>query len=394
MKHAACLFCFAAAWALSALAFSAADEPAAKPPQSSEQQIAAWIKALDADEFHDRETAMLQLLEAGPAVLPALRPILTGGSLEATSRAFFVVRQLGVSDSEEAQQQAAELLTELASRNEAPAMARRAAAALAELTQQRSARALVELEKLGAKIARLDTGGLFGESVQSIEIGEAFTGDVDDLRRLRWIIDVPLLLLTTPRATDAWLKHAAAMPSLEELHLYQAAISDDGLAPLKDNTTLRQLGLYYTPVGDKALAPLEKLPLLSFVKLYGTKVSEAGIAKFKEASGMAVDFRRGAFLGVGCQSTEPCIISTVHPGSPAANGGLLRDDTILRFLGKPIKNFDTLTELIRRCEVGDEVEIEVRRLVQEDGQVGHRNVTAKLTLAPWDLEAAVRNSRR
>src|SRR5688572_1496496 len=130
MTRAAYVACHVAALILLGSALTlAADEPAAKP-KPSDQQIAAWIAALDGDEFHDRETAMLELLEAGPAVLPALRPILTGGSLEATSRAFFVVRQLGISDSEQAQEQAAQMLTELAARNEAPALARRAAAAL------------------------------------------------------------------------------------------------------------------------------------------------------------------------------------------------------------------------------------------------------------------------
>src|SRR5258707_14697316 len=61
----------------------------------SKEQIAAWIRELDADEFFTRETATLQLLEAGPAVLGALKPVLTGGTPEATSRALFIVRQLG-----------------------------------------------------------------------------------------------------------------------------------------------------------------------------------------------------------------------------------------------------------------------------------------------------------
>ena len=397
MPRAACRsFCLAALILAGSGGIARADEPAAAPkPKPTSQQIAAWIAALDADEFHDRETAMLQLLEAGPSVLTALRPVLTGGSLEATSRAFFVVRQLGLSDSDEAQEQAAQLLADLASRAEAPALARRASAALAELTQQRSDRALTELENLGAKVTRLPAGGLpFEEPVQSIELGEGFQGTQDDLRRLKWIVDVPLLLLTGKQATDDWIKQAAKMPSLERLHLYQARITDSGLNPLAESATLRELGVYYTPVGDAILTPLKKLPLLSFVKLYGTKVRVDTVEKYREASGVAVDFRRGAFLGVGCQNTEPCIISTIHAGSPAAKAGLLQGDTILRFAAKPIKNFDALTELIRKCDVDDEVEIEVLRQVQEDGQIVHRRIPAKLKLAPWDLEAAVRNPRR
>jgi hypothetical protein len=367
------------------------------PEQPANEQIAALVRNLDADEFLERETAMLQLLEAGPAVLPALRPVLTGGSLEATSRAFFVVRQVGLAADADAQDQAGQLLAELAQRTEAPTLARRAAAALAEMTQQRSAHALEELEALGAKVTRSELAAVlpFDDPAMSLEIGDAFTGTEDDLRRLKWVVAAPQLVLSGKKATDRWLAHAAAMPSLEELHLYQAAVSDEGIAALAENTTLRQLGIYYTQVGDAALSPLGKLPLLSFIKLYGTKVSEEAVAKYKDATGVTVDFRRGAFLGVGCQDPESCRISTVHADSPAAKGGLLRDDVIVRFAGHEVKNFETLTDLIRKCDVGDEIDIQVARpILNDQGNLTLKKITARLTLAPWELEPAVRNARR
>ena len=396
MICAACrLLCLAALALWISSGMLAGQEPAGDKPQPSQSQIAGWVKALDGDEFLERETAMLALLDVGPSVLPALEPVLTGGSLEATSRAFFVVRQLGLTGDTEAQEQVSQLLADLASRKEAPTLARRAATALAELNQQRSLKALEELENLGAKLVRLDAGGrLFDEPVQSIELGESFQGQDEDLRRLKWVTDVPLLLLTGKKATDKWIKYAAAMPSLERLHLYQAAITDAGLTPLAENSTLREVGIYYVAVGDDVLKPLAKLPLLAFIKLYGTKVSVAAVEKFRESSGVAVDQRRGAFLGVGCQNMEPCMISTVHADSPAAKGGLMQGDTVLRFGGRVIRNFDALTELLRNIAEDDIVEVEVRRQVQEDGQLIDRNVTTTLKLARWDVEAAVQNPRR
>src|SRR5438552_1468704 len=153
---------------------------AAVPPKAplelskeAQQRFAGRIRELDATEFLTRETAMLQLLEAGPAVLPALRPVLAGGSLEATSRALFIVRQVGLAADLDGQDQAGQLLAELAERKEAPALARRAAAALAELTQQRSAQALTELENLGARIARTQGAAIiaFDDPPLSVEIG-------------------------------------------------------------------------------------------------------------------------------------------------------------------------------------------------------------------------------
>jgi PDZ domain-containing protein len=341
---------------------------------------------------------MLQLLEAGPAVLPALRPVLTGGTLEATSRALFIVRQIGVAADIDTQDQAGQLLTELAGRNETPALARRAAAALEELTQQRSVQALSELEGLGAKVARSQIlGGLpLDEPVLSIELNKDFQGDEHELRRLKWVTDVPVLILNGKQVTDGWIKQAALMPGLEELHLYQARVGDGGLAPLVDNATLRQIGLYYTPVSDAVLAPLSKLPLLGFVKLYGTQATAAGVKKFKETSGVAVDFRRGAFLGVGGMDLDgTCLISTIHEGSPAAKAGLMREDVIVRFGKEAVGNFSSLTELISQCNAGDEVEIDVaRRSIDDQGIPTLRTVTTKALLAPWEVEPAVRNLRR
>jgi hypothetical protein len=220
--------------------------PALNAAAPTQEQIAAWVKALDADEFLDRETAMLQLVEAGPSVLPALRPVLTGGTLEATSRAFFVVRQMGLMPNEEAQEQAAELLSDLASRDEAPALARRAASALAELTQQRSAQALAELEALGAKVNRSldDVGALPGDPILSLELNDTFQGAEEDLRRLKWIIDAPIVILCGQKVTDGWVAKAAQMSTIKELHLYQAAISEQGLSPLAEHPSLRSLGVY------------------------------------------------------------------------------------------------------------------------------------------------------
>lgn len=388
----------------------AAPIPAARPAQPgkplaaprstpTKEQIATWIRELDADEFFTRETASLQLLEAGPSVLPALKPVLTGGSLEATSRALVIVRQIGLAADFDTQDQAGDLLAELAARNEAPALARRAAAALEELTQQRSVQALAELEELGAKIIRSQVlGGIaLDEPVLSIEVGDAFRGDEHALRRLKWITGAPLLIFQGKQVQDGWIKQAAGMPGLQELHLYQTSISDAALAPLSDAGTLKQVGLYYTPVSEAALAPLARLPLLAFVKLYGTKATALGVKEFQKTAGIAIDFRRGAFLGVSGRDIDPrtCKISGIHEGSPAAKAGLAPEDTVIGFGGEVVGDFGSLTTLISQYDAGDEVEIIVtRQVIDDQGGLKMREISTKVTLAPWDVEPAVRNSRR
>lgn len=372
-----------------------APAPAIQPIQASPEQIATWIAELDADVFDTRETAMLNLWASGSAVLPSLRTMLKKGSLEATTRALFVIRQLGLAADLDAQDDAGQLLVELSEQTEALALARRAAATLADLTAQRSAQAVAALEELGAKISRmqLDVNNPLDERVDVIEIGEKFQGAESDLRRLKWIIEVRTLLFNGQQVNDDWIKRAAVMPGLEELHIFRAKISDDALQVLADHPSLRTLGIYNTPIQDTAIKPLAKLPLLSFVKLYGTRVSREVSDKFEADSGLTVDFRKGAFLGVGGQPIEGrCLITTVHRGSPADVAGIQPNDTIVRFGGAEVTSFNKLTELIAPREFGDEVEVEILRPVI-DAQTPYVTMTKKVTLGGWEADTAMQNAR-
>jgi hypothetical protein len=340
---------------------------------------------------------MFRLLDEGPAVLPALKPLFSRGSLEATTRGLFVVRQIGLVAQLDDDDEAGRLLAELAEQKESVALARRAAAALAELTQQRSLQALTALEQLGAKITPsvLDVNNPQDGRVISIELGENFRGEITELKRLKWIVESPVLILSGQQVTDDWIKLAMAMPGIEELHLYRAKITEAALEPLVGHAAIKQVGIYHTPVQDAVLDPLIKLPLLAFVKLYGTQVSKEAVEKFKAASGLAVDFRRGAFLGVGGPDLEgTCLITKVHPGSPADKAGIQLNDIIVRFGGTEVISFSKLTELIAPHQPGDEVEIEVVRRIFDDQGGAARTVSTKVVLVGWEADAAVQNTRR
>jgi len=73
----------------------------------------------------------------------------------------------------------------------------------------------------------------------------------------------------------------------------------------------------------------------------------------------------------------------------------MREDVIVRFGKDAVGNFSSLTELISQCDAGDEVEIEVARpAIDDQGIPALRTIAAKVQLAPWEVEPAVRNSRR
>jgi C-terminal processing protease CtpA/Prc len=152
-------------------------------------------------------------------------------------------------------------------------------------------------------------------------------------------------------------------------------------------------------VTGAALAHLEKLPRLSFVKLYGTKVERAGALKFKEAMNLPddkLDYRKGAFLGVGCMRIEnACVLSTVHAGSPAEKAGLQRDDVLVRFGDQKVSDFAALTAMISQLDSRDVAEIEVQREVEDgDGNIRTKNIVVKATLVPWDVKLAVENGQK
>ncbi|MCI0362194.1 MAG: PDZ domain-containing protein [Planctomycetaceae bacterium] len=377
----------------------AAPSRAVRPPLTPEQ-LKALVEQLSANEFLARETATIELAAAGGAAIPAVSAALTGTSLEATSRALHVLLQLGLSPDLTTQEAARQALIQAASQRENPSVARRAAGVLAQLLELRSTQALTELEGLGAKVVRSQSfnGVAVEEIIESVEIGADFRGSVADLARLKWLSAIKLVLVGD-RVHDDWLKHASAMTAARELHLYRAAVSDEGLTAIAEHPSIQQLGIYYTPVSGKALAHFEKLPRLSFLKLYGTKVERADVEAFLKTTGLPndkVDHRKGAFLGVGCMTIEnTCILSTVHAGSPAEKAGLQRDDVLLNFNGTKIVDFPTLTGLISQLDSGDEAQVEVQREVEdEQGNIRTRKVTVKATLAPWDVELAVENGVR
>jgi hypothetical protein len=397
-------FVLALGLALAVLAAAPAQEP---PPQlqptplrqpPTAQQLKTWVAELDEQEFLARETAMLRLIAAGQAAVPVVSEVFRGDSLEATSRALHVLQQIGLSPDPATQEVARAALVAAATSKENAVTARRATAALDKLIELRSAQALAELESLGAVVVRAQSfDGLVVESlVDSVQIGPEFRGTDDDLRRLKWL-SVSRIVLVGDKVTDTWLAQAAGSTGLEELHLHSAAITDAGLAAIATHPGLRQVGIYYTPLSDPALKHLEALPVLSFVKLYGTKVSTEAVEKFQMTTGIPkVDVRKGAFLGVGCMSIDnECVLSTVHDNSPAAKAGLAHDDVLVRFGQEKVTDFESLTAQIAKLDSGDEVEVEVRRDVEdEQGNFRTKNIVTKVKLGPWPVEAAVQNGWR
>ena len=361
-------------------------------------ELEKWAKDLDSDEFLAREEATLKLSAAGTPAIKYVQPLVSIPSLEASTRALHVLREIGLSSDLDTQDAVRDALDEI-SKQPSP-VGKRATRTIAWLNEQRSSQTIRDLEQLGAKIQRTEYSNDLQEMiiVEAVQLGPAWKGEEKDLRRLKWLVDVRQLVLIGDKMGDAALAQAALMPGLKSLHLHRTSVTDKGMQVLAGCGSLQEFGAYYCGLGDESVQPLGKLPALTTVKLYGTKVTPEASAQLAIALKQLakVDYRRGAFLGVSCAPDLDglCRISTVHPDSPASKAGLQTRDVLIRFAGKELKDFEGLTAIISGHQAGETVEVEILRdEVNKDGEQKPAPQRLKVTLGEWDVNLSVSGGR-
>jgi serine protease Do len=70
----------------------------------------------------------------------------------------------------------------------------------------------------------------------------------------------------------------------------------------------------------------------------------------------------GPFIGVvGANEAKDARIVQVNPGSPAEQAGIQPGDVIIKFAGKELTDFESLSRAVRSKDPGDRVKVEVRR---------------------------------
>ncbi|QDU29924.1 hypothetical protein ETAA8_50410 [Anatilimnocola aggregata] len=372
-------------------------EPIAKQ-RATPENLAQWAKDLDHDSFVIREEATHQLIRAGKAAVDVCRKILKDPTPETGSRALHVLHQLALSNDLDVLETARNGLEEVSQGKTTPLKAR-ADEVLTLLNSQKQAITLAELEQLGARIRRTQifNGIAVDEVISSLEIGSEWRGTENDFRRLRWLSDVRQVALVGDRVTDAALPHVAAMKGLRSLQAYRANITDEGIKALVNCAQLEDVGLYYIPLTNASLHTLKELKALTSVRVYGTRSTPEVATELQANLGAGkVDFRHGAFLGVGCVTIDTnCAISRVHTGSPADKAGVRQDDMVLAFNGEVVPDFETLTAIISKLRAGDVAELSLRRVgLADDGRPEHKNLKIKVTLGEWDVNQFITGAAR
>lgn len=360
-------------------------EPAApsikeRAANATPEQVQAWVLDLNSDEFIRREEATALLVAAGPTAAKELKEAkLDAQNLEVVARGLYVLQELALSGDSATEAVAREALEQLAtSKNRAAS--RRASDTLVTLNELRQQRASQELEQLGASVSISTTqiGLVLVHEVPTIEIDDSFKGTAEDLKRLRYLPDVRLVQLSGKKINGEVLEHVGAMKGVNYLTIKRAKISTRDLAPLTKLDQLQHLSILYCPIDDGAANELAKIKTLTDVRLFGTEMSRKASDRLAAALGNAkVDYRHGAFLGIGCTpAVEGCAVTIVHPGSAAHKAGIESNDIVTRFDGEIVRDFEGLTALIARHRAGDKVTFEILR----NGETR----TVEVVLGEWD----------
>lgn len=304
----------------------AADEPPTGP------QIAAWIDQLGADQFAQREAASRSLADAGRPALVALAAALRRDDLEVASRALEIVRGFLASDDEALAGEAEQLLETIAEGPDSP-VSGLVTGALDFHHRGMTDAAREKLESLGAVI---NEGFLVsGNRGLQVTLNARWRGTAEDLRLLTRLQGV------------------------------------------------RLVGVFGVPLDAAAVATLGRLRGVESVQLFGTGIADdqlaALAAKLPDAR---IDVRKGGKLGVAGQPLAgPCVITHVQDGSAAAKAGIQIGDVVVAIDGRPVDNFESLTEQVGRHGPGDTLQLEVERNVP--GEQARRFKSA-VTLDGWE----------
>lgn len=151
-----------------------------------------------------------------------------------------------------------------------------------------------------------------GEPIQTLDLSDAGVTDLG-LESLASLTHVTMVKLgnsdpklvpdpARPRnaITDVGLSGLASLGELQALHLSGAAITDAGLARLRELPAMRELALDRTPIAGSGLSGWASIGLLMMVNLDDTLFSDSALASFRGAKSLHdLNLRRTRVAGPG-----------------------------------------------------------------------------------------------
>lgn len=296
--------------------------------EDDQKTLAADLKALEHAEFRVREAAAQRLVSRRVTVVPLLAALVQTGSVEASVRAFELLRQLH-RDGDDETYEAVEATYETLVQSENILAASRAEAAIEAVSEVRHRRAVASFRKLGGLVQ--------------------FASEED--------------------STDA-----AAPPPIHAVMINQQWKGGDA-------------GLKYLRRIEDFRSALQFRPRTGIYFIRGAKISPEALQGLKDAFGGAVVERGPACLGVMQQQgvgEEVLRIDQVVADSAAGRAGLQPGDIILEFDDVPIPDFKALVEKIGERQPSDKIRILYARAGEKK--------TATAELLEWTLPPVLKRS--
>ncbi|MEM9586547.1 MAG: PDZ domain-containing protein [Planctomycetota bacterium] len=322
-----------------------------------------WIKQLSSDHHRRREAAVLQLIKAGVSIIPLLDAPLKSGELELTLQSVRILREVALREPAVDESLAWGKLVEL-STSGGGNLAATAAAALEDIRVGRNKEAKRTLAGIGVFVGYgnvVINSRAIANQLPVVHIDDTWNGDIKPLRLLRWIRRFNHARLENKAVTSDVLDNVAQLPDLETMVLIDGELNAAGVEALRACKSLDSIEFRYVRFTPDAVDVLHKLPVRVQMTLMGTGLNRQDCDKIaKRMPGVYVELKRGAFLGVNCQSsneTRYCLISGITSGGAAAEAGLPKDCLIVRIDDHKITRFKDLQEVIAEHSPGDEVKI-------------------------------------
>ncbi|MEC9095590.1 MAG: PDZ domain-containing protein [Planctomycetota bacterium] len=349
----------------------------------SETSVNGLVKQLSNRRFIDREQATLDLIDRGTEIIPDLLEQLEEQNFEGITRSLHILSELTLSNKQGFKangipRQSLEKLASSANNR----VARQAASALDRINAIREGDAIRGLTKLGARYNRIYTRmGAESRYVQQLHLDGGWQGNAEDLYMLPWVSSAEELFIEGLEINEQWFAIISRMRKLTSLVVKRCPLTDTSAKHIAKLTALTNLDIRYCPITDAGFDQLHPLKKLAYVKLYGTKGTKEGADRLQQAIKSELDFRLGAFLGVGCrQPPAACYIESVQPNTGAAKAGLMVGDIITAFDDRPVQDFTDLRRIISGHRPGDKSKVAITRIgIPKTGAFNKKEGTTIIT---------------
>jgi membrane-associated protease RseP (regulator of RpoE activity) len=137
---------------------------------------------------------------------------------------------------------------------------------------------------------------------------------------------------------------------------------DAGLAAVADLPEITVVSISQATIGDKGLEQLAKLPRLRSLTITQTEFSADVLRALHRAKpAMSLFCQGSAMLGIHADRGGDCTLTSVYPGSGAAEAGLQTGDKIITIDGVEIRDFAELTISVYTRKAGDKLVIAYER---------------------------------